>query len=146
MAPRVPRHDSHIDLVTRVAVLERQMDGYPPREWVKDFVSDNIKPIIETISRIEQVNKSLSEQAEELFVEHKKALQDRAQREQEEHSAKLKEMEDLARSRTWQERIKRNAPTVTLIGGIFAILVLLKSVADKVIPWLLQHYSASPGP
>jgi hypothetical protein len=135
------------DLVARVAVLEDRIDGYPPREWVKDFVKEYTEPIMKAVQKHEQTSaetaktvQQLVEQADTLFTAHNTMLQERAQREQAEYQARMGDLKLLADNRTPLGMAKRYGPLIAIVGSCVGLLVALGKVADKLLAWMVQHY------
>lgn len=119
MINEMPEKDKSLE--TRIALLEQQFASYAPREWVKDF----IKPVQDSVNRMESIVNSLSEKADHLFDAHDSLLREKAEQER----------------KGWLERtplglIKKYGPVVTFIVGIVAIYRLAGSLLEN---WIRAH-------
>ena len=108
-------------LETRVAVLEARFLTYAPREWVKDF----IKPVQDSVNRMEAIVNSLTEKADALFDAHDSLLKEKAEQER----------------KQWAERtplglVKKYGPVVTFAAGSIALYRVLGTLAET---WLKAH-------
>lgn len=108
-------------LETRIALLEAQFKSYAPREWVKDF----IKPVQDSVNRMESIVNSLTEKADALFDAHDSLLKEKAEQER----------------KQWAERtplglIRKYGPVVSFVAGSIAVYRLLGTLAET---WLKTH-------
>lgn len=130
------------DILARLAVLEEKIVGYPPREWVKDYINQHTRPQAEAILRMEQTVKQLSEDASTLFAAHDKMLQDRAQREKEEHDARLAELRSLKDSRSLKGIARVYGPLLGFITGLIVLITMIRDHGDKLLNWLFGRYAS----
>jgi hypothetical protein len=64
----------------RLAIVEKQLDGVAPRQWVELFVKDIVQPIRDSIKGIEHSISELAKDGQEIYTAFKESIRKEEER------------------------------------------------------------------
>lgn len=139
------------NLAERITRLESKFDNIAPRTWVLEV----LKPVEQSISRMEQTVSRLADESKILFSFHEQLLKERAEHERleseaklqaihEQHAQAMKAAQDAAASAEaraasagalhWIE--KKASPVVSFLSTVIGIVI----IGGGLFAWWITNY------